>query len=187
MFLWALKFPRMSTNYRNSAKELKPTSLKYYHPWKIIIIMVRLFFIVSNILSCRRRVLRMATLKSSSPYHYYQHVGATCYARYVKTHLHSYFRRSSLWKRINQLWEHNICIVGWWRRTNQLALIINRSKIMITLKIQWRNTIWSLMKIIETNQDFRITLFLKQSLINPIRRRQPLTRRGERNSSRRKI
>ena len=34
-----------------------------------------------------------------------------------------------------------------------------------------------LMKIVETSQDFRITLFLKQSLINSIKStRQPLTR-----------
>ena len=40
----------------------------------------------------------------------------------------------------------------------------------------------------EVSQDFGITLFLKQSSINPIRSiRQPLTRRGERNSSRGKI
>jgi len=63
-----LKFPR-STNHRKSAKELGSTSLKYYHPWKIIIIMLRLFFIISKILSCRRKVPRMTVLNSSSSYH----------------------------------------------------------------------------------------------------------------------
>jgi len=44
-------------------------SLKYYHPWKIIIITVRLFFMISRIFSCERRILEMKALISSSLYH----------------------------------------------------------------------------------------------------------------------
>jgi len=35
--------------------------LKYYHSWKIIIIMVRLFFMISKILSCITSLLRITT------------------------------------------------------------------------------------------------------------------------------
>ena len=56
-------------------------------------------------------------------------------------------------------------VYGWMMRsTNQLALIINRSEIMITLKIRL-NTIWILIKIVEANQDFGITLSFKLSLL----------------------
>ena len=54
-------------------------------------------------------------------------------------------------------------IVGWWKSTNRLALIITWSEMIITLKVRWRNTTRSLMKIIEANQDFKITFFPKQS------------------------
>jgi len=86
-------------------------------------------------------------------------------------------------------YESMVYVYGWIMEEHQpIGLIINLSEMMITLKIWWRNTTWNLMKIVETNQDFGITLFLKQNLINSIRSmRQSLTRRGERNSSKRKI
>ena len=50
--------------------ELCTTSFwKYYYPWKIISIMVHLFFIISKILSCEKRVSRMTVLNSSNSYH----------------------------------------------------------------------------------------------------------------------
>jgi len=65
----ALKFSRRSTNYTSSAKELGSTRLKYCHLWKIIIIIVRLFFMISKIHSYGKRVPMMTVLDSSSLYH----------------------------------------------------------------------------------------------------------------------
>ena len=61
--------PRRSTNYRMSAKVLGLTSLKYYHLWKIIIIMIWLFLMISRIFSCGRKVLQRKALISSTSYH----------------------------------------------------------------------------------------------------------------------
>ena len=42
---------------------------KYYHPLEIFSIMVCLFFMISKILSCKKRALEMKILNSSSLYH----------------------------------------------------------------------------------------------------------------------
>ena len=74
--------------------------------------MVRLFFMIPKILSCERRVLRMTVLNSSSYITFYQHVGATCSVKYAKSHLQSYFERSS-WKQANKSWEYGVGVCVW--------------------------------------------------------------------------
>ena len=122
--------------------------------------MVQLFFIISNILSCGRRVPRMTFLNSSSSYILLSARGCNMFRKECQNSSplvlwKIFFMKASQW--IMRAWY--MCVVGWWKSTNRLALIINRFE-MITLKIPWRNTTWSLMKIVEMNQGFRITLLM---------------------------
>jgi len=36
--------------------------------------------------------------------------GARCSSKYAKFHLHSYLEKSSQWKQVNELWEHDVCV-----------------------------------------------------------------------------
>jgi len=40
-------------------------------------------------------------------------MGATCSARYAKFYLQLHFEKSSSWRRINEVWEHDVCVCVW--------------------------------------------------------------------------
>ena len=155
-------FRRKFSNYWNSQRGQQITRdttscLKYHHPWKLSRIMIYLFFMILRILSCWRRVLDMKALFFSARGH--NMFPKICQIPSSIIFWKIFFMKTNQW--IKGSW----CIVGWWRSTNQLVLIINWFGI-ITLKIRWCNTTWSLMKIVKANQDFGITLSFKPSLLN---------------------